>query len=127
LAYTLAGGVVLLTAILALESHTGPVTFVPGGGLGEAADALGSGYLRVVFCLFVIGLGVKAALVPLHGWLPVAMVAPAPVSALLHAVAVVKAGAFGLLRVVMDVFGLERTAQLGLALPLAAAAAFTVV
>jgi NADH:ubiquinone oxidoreductase subunit 5 (subunit L)/multisubunit Na+/H+ antiporter MnhA subunit len=46
------------------------------------------------FALMIAGLGVKSALVPLHGWLPVAMVAPAPVSALLHAVAVVKAGAF---------------------------------
>jgi multicomponent Na+:H+ antiporter subunit D len=49
--------------------------------------------------------------VPLHGWLPMAMVAPAPVSALLHAVAVVKAGAFGIVRVVYDVYGVEFAAS----------------
>jgi multicomponent Na+:H+ antiporter subunit D len=61
----------------------------------------------VIFFLLLAGLGVKAALVPLHGWLPQAMVAPAPVSALLHAVAVVKAGAFGIVRVVYDVYGVR--------------------
>src|SRR5690606_18632836 len=65
-------------------------------------------------------------LVPLHGWLPQAMVAPAPVSALLHAVAVVKAGAFGIVRVVFEVFGLEAARELGLLMPLAAVAAFTI-
>ena len=64
---------------------------------------------------------------PLHGWLPQAMVAPAPVSALLHAVAVVKAGAFGIVRVVHDVYGFEVVAQLGVAGPLAAIAAVTIV
>jgi formate hydrogenlyase subunit 3/multisubunit Na+/H+ antiporter MnhD subunit len=71
--------------------------------------------------LLVAGLGVKAALVPLHGWLPVAMVAPAPVSALLHAVAVVKAGAFGIVRVVYSVFGIEFATELGVRRPLAVA------
>jgi multicomponent Na+:H+ antiporter subunit D len=66
-------------------------------------------------------------LVPLHGWLPQAMVAPAPVSALLHAVAVVKAGAFGIVRVVYDVYGVEYAASLGLLLPLGAVAAFTII
>jgi len=65
--------------------------------------------------------------VPLHGWLPQAMVAPAPVSALLHAVAVVKAGAFGIVRVIYDVFGIEFAANLGVTLPLAILAAVTIV
>ena len=69
--------------------------------------------LIVIFVLLIAGLGVKAALVPLHGWLPQAMVAPAPVSALLHAVAVVKAGAFGIVRVVYDVYGVEFCRQPG--------------
>ena len=72
-------------------------------------------------------LGGKAALVPLHGWLPKAMVAPAPVSALLHAVAVVKAGAFAIQRVVYEVFGIEFAATLGVLTPLAAAASLTIV
>ena len=77
--------------------------------------------------LLVLGLGVKAALVPLHGWLPQAMVAPAPVSALLHAVAVVKAGAFGIVRVVYDVYGVEFAADLNLLLPLGVMAAVTII
>jgi multicomponent Na+:H+ antiporter subunit D len=73
------------------------------------------------------GFGVKAALAPLHRWLPEAMVAPAPVSALLHAVAVVKAGAFGIVRVVYDVYGVTFAAQLGVLPVLAVAAAFTII
>jgi multicomponent Na+:H+ antiporter subunit D len=63
--------------------------------------------------LFVIGVGVKAGLMPMHSWLPAAMVAPTPVSALLHAVAVVKAGVFGFARVVGFVFGAEMLQQSG--------------
>jgi len=70
---------------------------------------------------------VKAALLPLHGWLPQAMVAAAPVSALLHAVAVVKAGAFGIVRVVYDVYGIESAVSLGVTLPLAILAAVTII
>ena len=81
----------------------------------------------IIFALLIAGLGVKAALVPFHGWLPQAMVAPAPVSALLHAVAVVKAGAFGIVRVVYDVFGVEFAAGLGVTKPLAWLAAFTII
>jgi multicomponent Na+:H+ antiporter subunit D len=66
----------------------------------------------MIFALLILGVGVKAALVPLHAWLPQAMVAPAPVSALLHAVAVVKAGAFGIVRIVYDVFGIEFAATI---------------
>jgi multicomponent Na+:H+ antiporter subunit D len=82
---------------------------------------------RAIFALFILGLGMKAALVPLHGWLPAAMAAPAPVSALLHAVAVVKAGAFGVIRVIYDVFGVSRVAELGVGQPLAALASVTII
>jgi multicomponent Na+:H+ antiporter subunit D len=85
------------------------------------------GQLVAIFALLLIGLGVKAALVPLHGWLPQSMVAPAPVSSLLHAVAVVKAGAFGIVRVVYDVYGVEFAASLGLLTVLAAWASFTII
>jgi multicomponent Na+:H+ antiporter subunit D len=72
-------------------------------------------------------LGVKTALVPLHGWLPSAMVAPTPVSALLHAVAVVKAGAFGIVRLIYGVFGPGLCRELGVLLPLSIAASITIV
>lgn len=125
LAYTLAGGAVLLTGVVWLYGLLGQVEFVPGG----TVSALGTddnSQLRVIFLLLVAGLGVKAALVPLHGWLPQAMVAPAPVSALLHAVAVVKAGAFGIVRVVYEVYGAEFAQSLNLLMPLAVAAGITI-
>jgi multicomponent Na+:H+ antiporter subunit D len=70
---------------------------------------------------------VKTAMVPLHAWLPKAMVAPTPVSALLHAVAVVKAGAYGIYRVTYDLFGIDLAADLGVLEPLLAVAAVTVI
>lgn len=125
LAYTLTGGAVLLTGVVWLYGLLGQVEFVPGG----TVSTLGTNYdnqLRVIFFLLVAGLGVKAALVPLHGWLPQAMVAPAPVSALLHAVAVVKAGAFGIVRVVYEVYGAESAQSLNVLMPLAVAAGITI-
>lgn len=74
-----------------------------------------------------MGIGVKAAVWPLHSWLPRAMIAPAPVSALLHAVAVVKAGAFGIVRIVYDVYGVQTVNSLGVLGPLAIIAAVTIV
>ena len=126
LAYTLGGGMLLLIGTVWLHVLVGPTAFVEGGIL----DGLPTAYhpqLKIIFLLLIIGLGVKAALVPLHGWLPQAMVAPAPVSALLHAVAVVKAGAFGIVRVVYDVYGVNFTDQLGLLTGLGIAAAITIV
>ena len=126
LAYTLSGGVLLLIGAVWLRTIAGPLDFVQGGILADLAH-LDPWALRWIFVLLIVGLGVKAALVPLHGWLPRAMVAPAPVSALLHAVAVVKAGAFGIVRVVYDVYGVEFAAQLGVLALLGAAAAITIV
>jgi multicomponent Na+:H+ antiporter subunit D len=126
LAYTLGGGVLLLLGAVWLQVVAGPVPFVEGGVLYRLPEAT-HGQLQWIFLLLMLGLGVKAALVPLHGWLPQAMVAPAPVSALLHAVAVVKAGAFGIVRVVYDVYGVEFAADLDLLWPLGAAAALTIV
>ncbi len=125
LAYTLSGGAVLLVGIAALHALVGDVEFAAGVPM-RAVDPSLYPALVVIFALLVAGLGVKAALVPLHGWLPTAMVAPAPVSALLHAVAVVKAGAFGIVRVVYDVYGIEFAWRLGLLGPLAVAAAVTI-
>lgn len=126
LAYTLSGGALLLVAIAWLWVLTGPVDFAPGGVLADAVLFFPT-QLRMIFVCLIVGFGVKAALVPLHGWLPSAMVAPAPVSSLLHAVAVVKAGAFGIVRVVYEVFGITVADRLGLLLPLAAVAALTIV
>ena len=126
LAYTLGGGLALLIGAIWLQNLAGPVEFVEGGVLSQLPDAL-HGQLAWIFLLLIIGLGVKAALVPLHGWLPQAMVAPAPVSALLHAVAVVKAGAFGIVRIVYDVYGIEFSQDLGILLPLGILAAVTIV
>ncbi len=126
LTYTLAGGMLLLVGAIWLRTLAGPLEFAQGGILGQI-PGLDPTVLGWIFALLIAGLGVKAALVPLHGWLPQAMVAPAPVSALLHAVAVVKAGAFGIVRVVYDVYGVEFAASLGLLMPLAAAAALTII
>lgn len=124
--YTLTGGAVLLLAIAWLHGLVGDLRFQEGGHFADLAPSL-EGSVTMIFVLLITGLGVKAALVPLHGWLPQAMVAPAPVSALLHAVAVVKAGAFGIIRVVFELYGLEATSDLGLLMGLAAVAAFTII
>jgi multicomponent Na+:H+ antiporter subunit D len=125
LAYTLSGGAVLLIAVAWLKALVGPLDFTEGGMLVSFAGLYWREFI-IIFALLIAGLGVKAALVPLHGWLPVAMVAPAPVSALLHSVAVVKAGAFGIVRIVYNVYGVKFAAHLGVLTPLAAIASFTI-
>ena len=125
LAYTMGGGALVLMGVALLHALTGSPDFIPGGYLQPLlADHATS--LTMAFVLLIAGLGVKAALIPLHGWLPRSMVAPAPVSALLHAVAVVKAGAFGIVRVVYDVYGVEVAESLSLVQPLLWLAAATI-
>ena len=80
-----------------------PPIFALGGILPAGMD---KGAVAVLLALFMFGIG-KAALMPFHRWLPAAMVAPTPVSALLHAVAVVKAGVFSVVKVVVYVFGFD--------------------
>ena len=125
LIYTLGGGLVLLLGTLGLWVLAGSTDFTPGGILTDVAEVAPLA-AQLLFLVLIVGLGVKAALVPFHAWLPIAMVAPAPVSALLHAVAVVKAGAFGIMRVVYEVYGIETAKALGLTAPLAAIAAVTI-
>jgi len=124
LVYTLTGGVFILLGTAVTYQWAGTLSLAGRGILDMSAGAQG---LTMLFAAFVVGFGVKAAIMPLHGWLPSAMVAPTPVSALLHAVAVVKAGAFGILRVVFCVFGVELLRELDITMWLAAAASFTIV
>ncbi|SEW02301.1 proton-conducting transporter transmembrane domain-containing protein [Halobacterium jilantaiense] len=133
LAYTFGGGVAVLGGILLVVHLTGTVgtattAFAPGGIplLAEAASA-DPALAKAAFALLVAGFGVKAALMPLHSWLPDAMVAPTPVSGLLHAVAVVKSGVFGIARVLLEVFGVDVVAMLDVGTLLAVVAAFTLV
>ncbi|WP_136717892.1 cation:proton antiporter [Halorientalis salina] len=123
LAYTFAGGVAVFAGAVLVFWLSGTTAFTPGG-IAELASA-DPVLARVAFALLAAGFGVKAALMPMHSWLPDAMVAPTPVSGLLHAVAVVKSGVFGIARLVLDVFGPDLIGDLGMGLPLAAVAAFT--
>jgi len=93
----------LLIAILWTWIITGTLDFSVGGIL---QNQLSDGLFMLLFALYAFGIG-KAALMPFHRWLPSAMVAPTPVSALLHAVAVVKAGVFCVLKVTVYVFGID--------------------
>ena len=124
LVYTLAAGQALLVAVIWAQTIAPGASFQPGGFLAGQASAPA---LALLFLLFIVGVGVKAGIMPLHGWLPAAMVAPTPVSALLHAVAVVKAGAFGSLRIVGYVFGVDLLAELGAGQVLAVAASATII
>jgi multicomponent Na+:H+ antiporter subunit D len=125
LKYTMTGGALLLVGIIWLYDVAGSVEFIERGALAKVSEIHHSALLAI-FAILIAGLGVKTALVPLHGWLPVAMVAPAPVSALLHAVAVVKAGAFGIVRIAYDVYGVEFAARLGVLEPLSWLAGLTI-
>jgi multicomponent Na+:H+ antiporter subunit D len=123
--YTLTGGAILFVGVAWITDLAGPVDFTPGGFMeGLLDDHAVEVYM--LFVILILSLGVKAAIVPLHGWLPIAMIAPAPVSALLHAVAVVKAGAFGIVRVIYDVYGVAFTAAIGMLIPVAVLAAITI-
>ncbi len=122
LAYTLIAGQALLVATVWAQWLAPGASFQPGGFLPSGVPGT-----WLLFVLFMVGVGVKAGIMPLHGWLPAAMVAPTPVSALLHAVAVVKAGAFGCLRIVGFVFGVDLMREVGADVVLAVAASLTII
>ncbi|MEX0607848.1 MAG: monovalent cation/H+ antiporter subunit D family protein [Balneolaceae bacterium] len=112
LAYTLTAGLLLIAALGVTYSITGTLDFKAGGIFGDVE--LTKTMAVTLFMLFLGGVGVKAGIMPLHSWLPSAMAAPTPVSALLHAVAVVKSGVFAIIRVVGFVFGPDVMANFGL-------------
>ncbi len=124
LAYTLTAGVFLIAAAAWTFQLNGNLDFVSGGLF--QGHTLTAGTIVPLFFLFLIGVGVKASIMPLHSWLPTAMAAPTPVSALLHAVAVVKSGVFGVVRVVAFVFGPVLMRQFGLNIILMVFAGFTI-
>jgi len=125
LAYLLTAGGFFLAAVVITYYFTGTTDFVTGGIPNLASEASRTA-LMALFALFLLGF-MKAAWMPFHSWLPTAMVAPTPVSALLHAVAVVKAGVFGIVRVVCYIYGVDLMHGLGLGLVLACLATFTII
>ncbi len=112
-----------LFAVIWTWSLTGTLDFTEGGILRDAASP---GLTVILFAMYVYGIG-KAALMPFHRWLPAAMVAPTPVSALLHAVAVVKAGVFAILKVCVYIFGIDYLREIGAGTWLVYAAGATII
>jgi multicomponent Na+:H+ antiporter subunit D len=102
----------LIAGIVITYNIAGTLEFRKGGIFPVSELTARPTLLYVLFALFLFGFA-KNAVMPLHSWLPAAMVAPTPVSALLHAVAVVKTGVFATLRVILFVFGPDAMRQLG--------------
>src|SRR5207247_7708288 len=107
-----AAKLLLLAAIVVTYNLAGTLEFRKGGIFPVSESSANPILLYAVFAMFLFGLA-KNAVMPLHSWLPAAMVAPTPVSALLHAVAVVKTGVFATLRVFLFVFGADAMRYLG--------------
>ena len=113
----------LLLAIVLTYIFAGNLSFTPGGILtGKTSDLM----TGILLLLYAYGTG-KAALMPIHSWLPNAMVAPTPVSALLHAVAVVKTGVFTIVKVVIYIFGVNNLSNIDSHVFLTYSATFTIV
>jgi multicomponent Na+:H+ antiporter subunit D len=99
----------MLPAMIATYVYTGTLEFTPGGVFTQPLreNVLTPGLFGLIFALYMFGVS-KAALMPAHRWLPAAMVAPTPVSALLHAVAVVKAGVFAVVKIAVYIIGIDQ-------------------
>lgn len=104
--YSFGGAAFAFMGMILLYIFSGTTRFAFGGVLGALSEQQAT-ILRIVYLFMVFGFGVKAAIFPFHGWLPTASVAPTPVTALLHAVAVVNAGVFAILRITYYSFGTE--------------------
>ena len=107
LRYSLGGSALAFLGLVFLITYADAGTFVLGGDLNAVLASEHKNDLLIVFVLSFLGFGVKAAVFPVHGWLPTAGVAPTPVTALLHAVAVVKAGVFAITRLTYYCFGTD--------------------
>ena len=105
--YSIGGAALAFIALIFIQYYGGTTDFTLGGVLSADKIAGHEGVLRFVFVLAFVGFGTKAALFPMYAWLPAASVAPTPVTALLHAVAVVNAGAFAVMRVIYYSFGVD--------------------
>jgi multicomponent Na+:H+ antiporter subunit D len=112
-----------LLAVVWTWALTGTLDFTNGGILRDHASPV---VIAILYALYVFGIG-KAAIMPFPRWLPAAMVAPTPVSALLHAVAVVKAGVFTILKVTLYIFGIDLLADIGATQWIAYVAAATII
>ena len=113
-----------LPAVIWIATAAGTLDFRAGGILADAGLSKTSLALLLALCVFGVG---KAAVMPMHRWLPAAMVAPTPVSALLHAVAVVKTGVFTLLKLITYIFGIDLVSSSGAASFILPVVAFTVI
>lgn len=121
--YLLMTSKALLLASFMSYALSGTFDFKPNGMFASDTN---STLLTITYFLFLVGIG-KAAIMPFHAWLPAAMVAPTPVSALLHAVAVVNTGIFCVLRVMFHVFGVDMMKALDLGLITAIIASITII
>lgn len=105
IAYSISGATAAFAGVMIIYVRAGSFSFLEGGILTGIANAGNDVLVQLAFVLMFMGFGVKAAVFPLYEWLPSVGVAPTPVTALLHAVAVVKSGCFAIMRVTYYVFG----------------------
>ncbi len=123
--YSLVGAGLVLYSLFITFGMVGTLSFTQGGLMTEVARTAPL-LFTTVFVAYILGFGVKAAIMPFHSWLPSAMAAPTPVSALLHAVAVVKSGIFGILRVMYSIYGTSAMIELNLGIIVAVLVSFTI-
>ena len=116
----------LIVAIILTYNLTGTLEFSKTGIFPAVVQSVNPELLYIIFVLFFFGFA-KCAIMPFHGWLPAAMVAPTPVSALLHAVAVVKTGVFSVLRIIIFVFGSSLMLDIGVDIFVITFASFTII
>ncbi|MBU4301192.1 MAG: hypothetical protein KKE56_00345 [Actinobacteria bacterium] len=125
LIYSISAGAVILLGLILQFYYGGTLSFLGHGTLN--LSQVGKPVLLTIFSIYMLGFGVKACVMPLHGWVPDAHpAAPAPASALLSGV-ILKVGIFGIIRVVFEVFGIELLHTLGVSLPMLIVASFTII